>query len=68
MNKPFYTTIPNSWAVAELGSLVNKIIGGGTPSRSNNAYYQGDIPWMTVKDMTSRRPGKVSERKDSGRG
>ena len=61
MIKPFYTTIPSSWAVAELGSLVNKIIGGGTPSRSNNAYYQGDIPWMTVKDMTSRRPGKISE-------
>jgi type I restriction enzyme S subunit len=30
---------------------VCKIIGGGTPSKSNNQFYQGNIPWATVGDM-----------------
>jgi restriction endonuclease S subunit len=27
------------------------IRGGGTPSRSNEEFFQGDIPWVTPKDM-----------------
>lgn len=33
-----------------LGDVV-RIIGGGTPARSNSEYYGGDIPWVTPKDM-----------------
>ena len=33
-----------------LGELVT-ITGGGTPARSNPAYFDGDIPWVTPKDM-----------------
>jgi len=33
-----------------LGGLVS-ISGGGTPSRNNNAYWGGNIPWATVKDL-----------------
>ena len=33
-----------------LGGLV-KISGGGTPSRNNDAYWGGSIPWATVKDL-----------------
>lgn len=29
------------------------IIGGGTPSKANSAFYGGDIPWATVRDMHS---------------
>ena len=35
------------------------ICGGGTPRRSNQAYFDGDIPWVTPKDM------KTSELRDS---
>jgi len=29
------------------------IIGGGTPSKSNPSYYNGTIPWATVRDMST---------------
>jgi type I restriction enzyme, S subunit len=37
---------------APLDDLVT-IYGGGTPSRSNPDYYDGEIPWVTPKDMKS---------------
>jgi type I restriction enzyme S subunit len=33
-----------------LASLVD-VQGGGTPSKSNPAYWIGDIPWVSPKDM-----------------
>ncbi|WP_198540015.1 restriction endonuclease subunit S [Streptomyces sp. CT34] len=30
---------------------MTRIIGGGTPTRGNAAFYGGDIPWVTPKDM-----------------
>ena len=35
-----------------LGELVT-VTGGGTPSRNQDAYYGGSIPWVTPKDMRS---------------
>lgn len=34
-----------------LGELC-RIVGGGTPSKKEPTYYQGIIPWVTVKDFT----------------
>ncbi|WP_339136613.1 MAG: restriction endonuclease subunit S [Candidatus Electrothrix sp. GW3-4] len=33
-----------------LGDLC-QLIGGGTPSKKNEDFYKGDIPWATVRDM-----------------
>ena len=38
------------WEEKTLGELCS-IIGGGTPSKKNSSYYNGDIPWATVSDM-----------------
>jgi type I restriction enzyme S subunit len=38
------------WTVRPLGEVVS-IIGGGTPPKNNPAYYNGSIPWATVRDM-----------------
>lgn len=43
--------IPESWEVVKLGDLVDKIVGGGTPSRENENYWTNEIPWATVKDL-----------------
>ena len=42
-----------TWQMVELGELVT-IKGGGTPSKSIDAYWGGDVPWASVKDFKSR--------------
>ena len=32
-------------------SEVCNIVGGGTPSKKNESFYTGSIPWATVRDM-----------------
>ena len=29
-----------------------KVVGGGTPSRKNNSFFGGEIPWITPKDLS----------------
>ncbi|PWK99439.1 type I restriction enzyme S subunit [Pantoea allii] len=43
--------LPEEWVKSELDNVLLTIIGGGTPSKAIPEYYQGDIPWMSVKDM-----------------
>lgn len=39
-----------SWPTISLGELVD-IKGGGTPDKSNAEYWNGEIPWASVKDF-----------------
>ena len=34
-----------------LGETVNHHVGGGTPSKNNSTYWDGDIRWASVKDV-----------------
>lgn len=43
--------IPENWTGVPLGEVLTSIVGGGTPSKSVSSYFDGHIPWMTVKDM-----------------
>ena len=38
------------WQTNALGEVCD-VIGGGTPSKNNAAFYAGNIPWATVRDM-----------------
>jgi type I restriction enzyme S subunit len=40
----------SKWEYKKLGEVA-KFIGGGTPSKANEDYYTGNIPWATVRDM-----------------
>ncbi|WP_318463230.1 restriction endonuclease subunit S [Photobacterium leiognathi] len=44
--------IPDGWEVSTLSSLI-KLTGGGTPKRSEEIYWNGDIPWFSVRDVPS---------------
>lgn len=56
-----YQSIPSNWRLAPLGEVLTSIIGGGTPSRDDPSFWGGDIPWLTVKDMRTRRPASAQE-------
>lgn len=43
--------IPENWMWVRLGEMILNHIGGGTPDKFNEAYWNGDIPWMSVKDV-----------------
>lgn len=44
--------VPVGWEVKPLSNMV-ELIGGGTPKKSEEDYWEGDIPWFSVKDAPS---------------
>ena len=40
------------WKKYKLGDL-GEVIGGATPSTKNISYYDGNIPWITPKDLSN---------------
>ncbi|EDS6438553.1 restriction endonuclease subunit S [Salmonella enterica subsp. VII serovar 1,40:g,z51:--] len=46
--KPF--ELPDGWEWVRLGEI-GEIKGGGTPSKNNSEFWEGDIPWVSPKDM-----------------
>lgn len=49
------------WEVKQLGDVVEKFVGGGTPSRTNSGYWGGEIPWVTVKDFATFNSRETQE-------
>lgn len=43
-------TNPRGWDSDLLGNLA-RFMGGGTPTTSEERYWNGDIPWVSPKDM-----------------
>lgn len=46
--------IPEGWIKESIGSVGERFVGGGTPSRDVKDYYNGNIPWLTVKDLNEK--------------
>ena len=42
--------VEKGWQTKNLGDLCD-VVGGGTPPKDKPAFYSGDIPWATVRDM-----------------
>ena len=42
--------VPEDWEVKPLGELAS-VTAGGTPSRANPKYWNGDIPWITTSEV-----------------
>jgi len=47
-------------SLTELGKVI-KTVGGGTPSKDNEQYWNGSIPWASVKDLKSDRLNKTQD-------
>ena len=44
------TVLPNGWKKVKLGDVV-KMSSGGTPSKDNASFWNGDIPWISALEM-----------------
>jgi len=54
----------NDWDEVGLGkSSILKMTSGGTPKRSNNDYYGGNIPWLKSGELNDNRSILDSEEK-----
>jgi type I restriction enzyme, S subunit len=52
--------VPTHWPLFKLKHLAT-FSGGGTPSRENLAYWNGEIPWISPKDMKSEKISSAEE-------
>jgi type I restriction enzyme S subunit len=55
-NNKSQNNIPDGWQYAKLGDFLEKMEGGGTPSKENEGFWCGTIPWASVKDVVTHNP------------
>lgn len=53
-------TIPDNWEWMRLREF-SSITAGGTPNRSEPKYWNGDIPWLKIGNMTSKYVTEADE-------
>jgi type I restriction enzyme, S subunit len=58
-----YSDLPAEWEVARIKDVAD-VVGGSTPSRSEPAYWNGDILWATPTDISSLPGTTISDTKD----
>ena len=44
----------SEWPMVKLGEVA-KVVSGGTPKTSVSEYWDGDIPWVTPKDLSNNK-------------
>jgi type I restriction enzyme, S subunit len=47
--------LPKDWMWVELEEIAD-VYGGGTPSREQPAFFDGDVVWITPSDLTNELP------------
>ena len=52
--------LPKGWKEVKLSDLA-EIQSGGTPSRSNTAYWNGNIPWVKISDIKGKYVTETEE-------
>jgi type I restriction enzyme S subunit len=48
---PEIERVPDGWELNTIEEVAEDVVGGGTPSKSNEDYWGGEIPWASVKDL-----------------
>ncbi|WP_339118468.1 restriction endonuclease subunit S [Halomonas sp. BMC6] len=57
-------SVPEGWTSAELSDFCDTV-GGGTPDRSVEEYWNGEIPWASPTEITTRHSKYISKTKES---
>ena len=55
--------LPNGWILVKI-DYICKLIGGGTPSRKNLNYFNGDIVWLTPTEISKNSIQKIYNSKE----
>ena len=55
--------LPNGWILVKI-DYICKLIGGGTPSRKNLDYFNGDIVWLTPTEISKNSIQKIYDSKE----
>ena len=53
----------DAWEQRKLGEVAEKTYGGGTPATSNEAYWNGNLPWIQSSDIVDGKLFGVEPRK-----
>ena len=57
---PWLGEVPTHWDVTPLKYLVS-LKSGGTPSKENLDYWDGEVPWASARDLKSDMLGDTTE-------
>lgn len=60
-NKPSQKDISEEWTQKTLGDVLEKMEGGGTPSKDHADFWDGLIPWASVKDIVTHNPNDTQD-------
>jgi len=55
--------LPKGWTLTKLDEIC-ELIGGGTPSRQNPEYFNGDILWLTPTEIPKNKIIKIKDSKE----
>ncbi|RKR14907.1 type I restriction enzyme S subunit [Maribacter vaceletii] len=47
--------LPEGWVWCRFQNIINEVKGGGTPSKRNSSFWDGNLPWASVKDLKDFR-------------
>jgi len=53
--------VPDGWKLSTIGEISN-VSSGGTPSRKNGSYWNGNIPWVTTAEVKFKVVTDAAER------
>jgi len=56
-------SLPVNWVDVKLGDIC-ELIGGGTPSRKNSEYFEGNILWLTPTEIPKNKIIKIKTSKE----
>jgi len=51
--------IPEGWRMMKVSEFAD-VVGGGTPSTKQEEFWNGDIPWLTPKDLSEHQGRQIS--------
>lgn len=53
--------LPPDWHLVTVDDIADRIVGGGTPTKSNEEYWGGEVPWASVKDLNGVRLAETED-------